>query len=339
MATGSALTLRHVSLPPSISTSPSPSLSFSPHSPSSKRRPRSSLMVSDSRTPITPVQLNSPFMPSLSSDDSFDLSPKSRKAPDNLPLLDVVASSTFNSSLTRSRKSVEVVTRTRPRIDEYKHLSMPPPDLDSDLLYHRVVYLNLPLVPAVTELIVSSFLYLQAMDPNEPIYLYISFSTGTLNEDYEPIALESEGFAIYDCMMSLTNEVHTVLLGTAVGHSSLLLAAGTKGKRYMMPHVRAFLQQPRMPAYGEMPAADLVRRTREALIQRNKLIELLAKHTGNSFEKVEKVMRQTYSMYFEEAKEFGLVDKCLVRGDKIRAARPTKKQMLQRAKIIEKTQS
>ncbi|KAF3322799.1 hypothetical protein FCM35_KLT12788 [Carex littledalei] len=335
MATGSVLTLRHVSLPPSISTSHSPSLSFSPHS-LSKRRPRSSLMVSNSRAPMNPVELNSPFMSSFNSDDSFDLFPKSRKAPDNLPLLDVVASSTFTPSLTRSRKSLQAVTRTR--IDDYRQLMEPPPDLDSDLLYHRVVYINLPFVPAVTELIVSCLLYLQAMDPNEPIYMYIN-SIGTFREDYEPVALESEGFAIYDCMMSLTNEVHTVLLGTAVGHSSLLLAAGTKGKRYMMPHVRAFLQQPRMSAYGEMPTSDLVRRTREALIQRNKLIELLAKHTGNSFEKVEKLMRQPYSMYFKEAKEFGLVDKSLVRGDKIRAARPTKKEILKRAKILEKRQN
>ncbi|KAK6911585.1 Clp protease proteolytic subunit /Translocation-enhancing protein TepA [Dillenia turbinata] len=189
----------------------------------------------------------------------------------------------------------------------------PPPDLPSLLLHGRIVYIGMPLVPAVTELVIAELMYLQWMDPKEPIYLYIN-STGTTRDDGETVGMETEGFAIYDAMMQLKNEIHTVAVGAAIGHACLLLASGTNGKRFMMPHAKAMIQQPRVPSSGLMPASDVLIRAKEVITNRDTLVELLAKHTGNSKETVAQVMRRPYYMDSMKAKEFGVIDKILWRG-------------------------
>lgn len=189
----------------------------------------------------------------------------------------------------------------------------PPPDLPSLLLNGRIVYIGMPLVPAVTELIIAELLYLQWMDPKEPIYLYIN-STGTTRDDGETVGMESEGFAIYDAMMQLKNEVQTVAVGAAIGQACLLLAAGKKGRRFMMPHAKAMIQQPRVPSSGQMPASDVLIRAKEVITNRDTLVKLLARHTGNSVEQVAKVMRRPYYMDSMKALEFGVIDKVLWRG-------------------------
>lgn len=189
----------------------------------------------------------------------------------------------------------------------------PPPDLPSLLLNGRIVYLGMPLVPAVTELIIAELMYLQWMDPKEPIYLYIN-STGTTRDDGETVGLETEGFAIYDALMQLKNEIHTVAVGAAIGHACLLLAAGTKGKRYMMPNATAMIQQPRVPSSGLMPASDVLVRAKEVITNRDVFIKLLARHTKNSEEAVANVIRRPFYMDSVKAKEFGVIDKILWRG-------------------------
>ncbi|XP_057999401.1 ATP-dependent Clp protease proteolytic subunit-related protein 3, chloroplastic [Hevea brasiliensis] len=186
----------------------------------------------------------------------------------------------------------------------------PPPDLPSLLLHGRIVYIGMPLVPAVTELVVAELMYLQWMDPKEPIYLYIN-STGTTCDDGETVGMETEGFAIYDSMMQLKNEIHTVAVGAAIGQACLLLAAGAKGKRFMMPHAKAMIQQPKVPSSGLMPASDVLIR---AITNRDTLVELLAKHTENSVETVADVMKRPFYMDSRRAKDFGVIDKILWRG-------------------------
>ncbi|KAK1317400.1 hypothetical protein QJS10_CPA05g00434 [Acorus calamus] len=189
----------------------------------------------------------------------------------------------------------------------------PPPDLPSLLLHGRIVYIGMPLVPAVTELVIAELVYLQYVDPKEPIYLYIN-STGTTRDDGETVGMESEGFAIYDAMMQLKNEVQTVAVGAAIGQACLLLAAGKKGRRFMMPHSKAMIQQPRVPSSGQMPASDVLIRAKEVINNRDTLIKLIARHTGNSVEKVSQVMRRPFYMDSTKAKEFGVIDKILWRG-------------------------
>ncbi|KAL9393093.1 hypothetical protein Peur_012378 [Populus x canadensis] len=96
--------------------------------------------------------------------------------------------------------------------------------------------------------------------------------------------METEGFAIHDSMMQLKNEKHTkVAVGAAGGQACLLLAAGTKGKRHMMPHAKAMIQQPRVPSSGLMPASDVLICAKEAVINKDVLTELLAKHSLSLF--------------------------------------------------------
>uniref|UniRef100_A0A453I476 ATP-dependent Clp protease proteolytic subunit n=1 Tax=Aegilops tauschii subsp. strangulata TaxID=200361 RepID=A0A453I476_AEGTS len=136
------------------------------------------------------------------------------------------------------------------------------------------------MVPAVTELIVAQLMYLDWMNSSEPAYIYIN-STGTARDDGEPVGMETEGFAIYDAMMRMKTEVHTLCIGAAAGHACLVLSAGKKGKRYMFPHAKALIQQPRIPSYGMMQASDVVIRAKEVVHNRNTLVKLLARHTGN----------------------------------------------------------
>eukprot|EP00887_Chlorella_sp_A99_P004139 scaffold23.g4139.t1 len=138
----------------------------------------------------------------------------------------------------------------------------PPPDLPSLLLDSRIVYLGMPLVPAVTELIIAEMLYLQHKDRTKPMYLYIN-STGTTRADGETVGFETEGTAIYDTMCFIKNEVHTVGVGVAIGQSCMLLSAGQKGKRFMLEHATAMLHQPRVPPTGQRQAIEIQIKWRE----------------------------------------------------------------------------
>ncbi|KAJ1417134.1 ClpP/crotonase-like domain superfamily [Sesbania bispinosa] len=229
------------------------------------------------KIPIPPLNPNDPFLSKLasvaaSSPETLLNRPLNSDTP---PYLDIFESPNLMATPAQVERSVSY-NEHRPR--------RPPPDLPSLLLHGRIVYIGMPLVPAVTELIVAELMYLQWMDPKEPIYIYIN-STGTTRDDGETVGMETEGFAIYDAMMQLKNEIHTVAVGAAIGHACLLLAAGTQGKRFMMPHAKAMIQQPRVPSSGLMPASDVLIRAKEVIINRDTLVKLLAKHTGN-----EKVM-------------------------------------------------
>lgn len=223
---------------------------------------------------------------------------------DTLPYLDIYDSPTLMASPAQVERSA---TYNEHRPDT------PPPDLPSLLLHGRIVYIGMPLVSAVTELVVAELMYLQWMDPKAPIYLYIN-STGTTRDDGESVGMESEGFAIYDTLMQMKCEIHTVAVGAAIGMACLLLAAGTQGKRFMMPHAKIMIQQPRLPSSGLLPASDVLIRAKEAMINRDTLVKLVAKHTGNSEEVVAKAIRRPYHMDSRRAKEFGVIDKVLWRG-------------------------
>ncbi|KAK6159873.1 hypothetical protein DH2020_003254 [Rehmannia glutinosa] len=320
--------------------------------PSPKRR--SCGAINSTKIPMPPVNPRDPFLSRLASvaatsPDTLLNRPKNSDTP---PFLDLFDSPKLMATPAQVERSVSY-NEHRPR--------RPPPDLPSLLLHGRIVYIGMPvsgltflivmvytlaalvgglldklwteeLVPAVTELVVAELMYLQWMDPKEPIYLYIN-STGTTRDDGETVGMETEGFAIYDAMMQLKNEIHTVAVGAAIGQACLLLSAGSKGKRFMMPHAKAMIQQPRVPSSGLMPASDVLIRAKEAslscfsashftfwesycivIINRDTLVKLLAKHTGNSEETVANLMKRPFYMDSTRAKEFGVIDKILWRG-------------------------
>ncbi|KAL2345670.1 hypothetical protein Fmac_006955 [Flemingia macrophylla] len=257
------------------------------------------------KIPMPPLNPNDPFLSKLASVAAASpqtiLNPLPKDTP---PYLDIFDPPNLMATPAQVERSVSY-NEHRPR--------RPPPDLPSLLLHGRIVYIGMPLVPAVTELVVAELMYLQYMDPKEPIYIYIN-STGTTRDDGETVGMETEGFAIYDAMMQLKNEIHTVAVGAAIGQACLLLSAGTPGRRFMMPHAKAMIQQPRIPSSGLMPASDVLIRAKEVIINRDILVKLLAKHTGNSEETVANVMKRPYYMDSTRAKEFGVIDKILWRG-------------------------
>lgn len=184
----------------------------------------------------------------------------------------------------------------------------PPPDLPSLLLKERIVYLGMPLVPAVTELIVAQLLYLQYEDPEKPIKIYIN-STGTSSYGGEPVGFETEAFAICDTMNYLKPPIHTICLGSAMGMAAMLLAAGTKGCRASLPHATILLHQTKSYAQGQ--ATDIQIRAKEVLANKATMIDILSRHTGQAIEKIEKDMDRLYYMTPQQAKEYGLIDRVL----------------------------
>ncbi|KAK2076113.1 hypothetical protein QBZ16_001449 [Prototheca wickerhamii] len=192
------------------------------------------------------------------------------------------------------------------------------------MLDARIVYLGMPLVPAVTELVLAELMYLQYQDPNKPIYLYIN-SSGTNKTDGQIVGLETEGTAIYDAMCFVRNEVsdvYTVCVGMALGQACMLLAAGTRGKRYMLEHATAMLHQPRVPPTGPRQAIDISLKWREVLAQKNNMLRILSLHTGHSVSKLDKDLRVPLYMQPKDAIAYAIADGIIPsRGKEARARR------------------
>lgn len=194
----------------------------------------------------------------------------------------------------------------------------PPPDLPSLLLKERIVYLGLPLFSSddvkqqvgidVTELIIAQLLYLQFDDPDKPIYFYIN-STGTSWYDGNMIGYDTEAFAICDTISYIKPPVHTICLGQAMGTAAIILSAGTKGFRASLPHARIVLNQARSGAQGQ--ATDIDIRAKEVLQNKRAMMEILARNTGQPFDKVMKDSDRMFYMGPHEAKEYGIIDRVL----------------------------
>jgi ATP-dependent Clp protease protease subunit len=184
----------------------------------------------------------------------------------------------------------------------------PPPDLPSLLLKERIVYLGMPLVPAVTELIIAELLYLQYDDPEKPIKIYIN-STGTSRYDGEPIGFETEAFAICDTLSYIKPPVHTICIGQAMGMAAMLLSAGTKGCRASLPNAAIVLHQSKSYARGQ--ASDIQIRAQEVLANKATMIDILSRNTGQSPDKISKDLDRLFYITPEQAVEYGLIDRVL----------------------------
>ena len=188
----------------------------------------------------------------------------------------------------------------------------PPPDLPSLLLKERIVYLGMPLVPAVTELIIAELLYLQYEDPEKPIKIYIN-STGTSSYNGDPVGFETEAFAICDTMSYIKPPIHTICLGAAMGMAAMLLSAGTKGCRASLPNATIILNQPKSYAQGQ--ATDIQIRAKEVLANKATMIDILSRNTGQTVEKIAKDMDRLFYITPQQAKEYGLIDRVLEKED------------------------
>lgn len=197
-------------------------------------------------------------------------------------------------------------------------LRTPPPDLESLLLKERIVYLGLPLYSSddikrqvgidVTELIIAQLLYLQFDDPDKPIYFYIN-STGTSWYGGDAIGFETEAFAICDTISYIKPPVHTICIGQAMGTAAMILSAGTKGYRASLPHATLILNQAKSGARGQ--ATDIQIRAKEVLANKQTFLEIMAKNTGQSIDRIAKDTDRMFYLTPEQAKEYGLIDRVL----------------------------
>ena len=195
----------------------------------------------------------------------------------------------------------------------------PPPDLPSLLLKERIIYFGLPLVSAdeykrqlgvdVTKLIIAQLLYLQFDDPEKPIYFYIN-STGTSWYTGDAIGQDTEAFAICDTIGYVKPPVHTICIGQAMGTAAMILSAGTKGYRASLPHATIVLNQPRV-GMGRGQATDIQIRAREVLDNKAAMLDILARNTGQTSEKIAQDTDRMFYLTPEQAKDYGLIDRVL----------------------------
>jgi ATP-dependent Clp protease, protease subunit len=172
-------------------------------------------------------------------------------------------------------------------------------DIYSRLLKERIVFLGTEVDDTVANLIMAQLIHLEAEDPSKDISIYINSPGGSIT------AL----FAIYDTMQYIKPDVSTLCMGQAASAAAVLLGAGTKGKRYALPHARILIHQPHGQAGGQ--AVDIEIQAKEILRYRRLLDELLAQHTGQPLEKVSKDTDRDFIMTAEEAKAYGIVDEII----------------------------
>jgi ATP-dependent Clp protease protease subunit len=169
-------------------------------------------------------------------------------------------------------------------------------DIYSRLLEDRIVFIGSPIVDVVANSVIAQLLYLQKADKTRDIHLYVNSPGGSV----------SAGLAIYDTMQYVSCPVETVCVGMAASMAAVLLAAGTKGKRYALPHARIMLHQPWGGVQGT--AADVEIEAEEILAARNILNRILSKHTGRTIEQVERETDRNKYLSAEDARQYGVVD-------------------------------
>jgi len=174
-------------------------------------------------------------------------------------------------------------------------------DIYSRLLKDRIIFLGEAIDDHISSLVIAQMLFLEAEDPDKDIYLYVN----------SPGGIVSSGLAIYDTMQYIKPDVATICIGQAASMGSLLLTAGTKGKRSALPNSRVMIHQPAGGFQGQ--ASDIEIQAKEIIKVKQKLNEIYAKHTGQQMDKVERDVDRDYFMSAQEAKEYGLIDKVIER--------------------------
>ena len=169
-------------------------------------------------------------------------------------------------------------------------------DIFSRLLKDRIVFIGAPIDDIVANLVIAQMLFLEAEDPEKDIQLYIN----------SPGGIVPSGLAIYDTIQFVKPDVATTCVGMAASMGALLLAAGTKGKRAALPNARIMIHQPWGGVQGQV--TDIQIQAKELITIKQRLNEILVKHTGHPMEKIEKDTDRNYFMSSTEAMEYGLID-------------------------------
>lgn len=174
-------------------------------------------------------------------------------------------------------------------------------DIYSRLLKERIIFLGTPVTDDMANLIIAQILFLESEDPDKDIHFYIN----------TPGGLVTAGMAIYDTMQYVKPPISTLCIGQAASMGAVLLAAGTKGKRFALPHSRILIHQPMGGFQG--PASDIEIHAREILRMREELNQVLAKHTGQPVERIREDTDRDFFMTGQQALEYGIVDEVITR--------------------------
>lgn len=179
-------------------------------------------------------------------------------------------------------------------------------DIYSRLLKERIIFLGTAVNDDIANVIIAQLLFLEAEDPDSDITFYINSPGGVV----------TAGMAIYDTMKYIKCDIATLCMGQAASMGAFLLAAGTKGKRYALPNSRILIHQPMGGYQGQ--ATDIDIHAKEILRMRENLNRLLADHTGQSIKKIRTDTDRDYFMSSEEAKDYGIIDKVLVKREDVK---------------------
>ena len=169
-------------------------------------------------------------------------------------------------------------------------------DIYSRLLKDRIIFLGAPIDDIFANLIIAQLLFLEAEDPEKDINLYVNSPGGSV----------TAGLGIYDTMQYIKPATNTICLGQAASMGALLLTAGTKGKRYALPNARVMIHQPMGGFSGQATEIDI--HAREILRLRERMNTIMANHTGQTFEQIERDTDRDFTMSAQQAKDYGLID-------------------------------
>jgi ATP-dependent Clp protease, protease subunit len=172
-------------------------------------------------------------------------------------------------------------------------------DIYSRLLKDRIIFIGTPIDDMVANLVIAQMIFLEGEDPDRDINLYI----------HSPGGMVTAGLAIYDTMQFVKPDIATLCMGQAASMGAVLMAAGAKGKRSSLPNSRIMIHQPLGGTQGQ--ATDIEIYTREMLKMKEQLNGILAKHTGQPMERIEKDTDRNYFMSPQESKDYGLIDEIL----------------------------
>ncbi|MCE4563638.1 ATP-dependent Clp endopeptidase proteolytic subunit ClpP [Maribellus sp. CM-23] len=208
------------------------------------------------------------------------------------------------SSMTLHRYTSMYGAYISPTIIEERQLNVASMDVFSRLMMDRIIFLGVPIDDTVANIIQAQLLFLESTDPSKDIQIYFNSPGGSVYA----------GLGIYDTMQYITADVATICTGMAASMAAVLMTAGAKGKRSALKHSRIMIHQPMGGAQGQ--ASDIEITAREIKKIKNELYSIIAEHSGQTFEQIEKDSDRDYWMTAEEAVEYGMIDEILVRNRK-----------------------
>lgn len=208
------------------------------------------------------------------------------------------------NSLAYDQYAAAVSGYINPTIIEERQLNVAQMDVFSRLMMDRIIFLGVPIDDNVANIIQAQLLFLESVDSSKDIQVYLNTPGGSVYA----------GLGIYDTMQYISPDVATICTGMAASMGAVILCAGQDGKRTALPHSRVLIHQPMGGAQGQ--ASDIEITAREILKMKKELYDIIAKHSGQDFDKIEKDSDRDYWMTAQEAKEYGMIDEVLIRSPK-----------------------